>query len=262
MSLTMGTGPLGGRPAGLFNADLAAPSHLLYFEPTPKRVRVVFAGETVADSTGAKILHETGHLPVYYLPAEDVRTDALEASRHTTRCPVKGAAAYWTVIVGDRRAENAVWSYPDPVPSAPWLAGHLAFYWDAMDAWFEEDEQVFGHPRDPYTRIDVLPSSRRVRASIDGTVIAESGKPMLLFETGLPVRYYVPREDVRTVLLEPSDTVTRCPYKGQARYWSARTEQGLVPDVAWSYPEPLGDAGAVRDMLCFSDEHVDVRVDG
>jgi uncharacterized protein (DUF427 family) len=255
MSLTLPGAPLSGQPAGAFNGDVRAPRHLLYFEPTPKRIRVEFGGETIADSTGAHLLFETGVLPLYYFPVADVRMDLLERTAHTTHCPVKGDAAYWTVSAGGRTAENAVWGYPEPI--APWLDGFVAFYWDAMDAWYEEDEQVFGHPHDPYSRIDVLRSSRRVKVSVDGTVLAESARPTILFETGLPVRHYLPREDVRLDLLTPSETTSWCAYKGQAGYWS----YGSV-DVAWTYEEPLREAAPVRDLICFFNERTDVEVDG
>ena len=262
MGLTIGTAPSGEQAAGRFNASLSAPDHLLYAEPTEKRVRVTFGGQTVADSGRVMMLHESGHTPVYYFPAGDVRADLLSRTDHATRCPVKGQASYWTVDAGGRRAENAVWAYERPLESAPWLAGHVAFDWNAMDAWFEEDEEVFVHPRDPYHRIDVLASSRHVRVSLDGTLLAESSRPKLLFETGLPVRYYLPREDVRTGHLEPSGTITRCPYKGTAGYWSVRAGGRLAEDVVWTYDEPFHDAEAVRGLACFYNERVDLEVDG
>ena len=131
-----------------------------------------------------------------------------------------------------------------------------------MDAWFEEDEQVFTHARDPYTRIDILASSRHVRAEVDGVVIAETTKPTLLFETGLPVRFYVPRTDVRMDLLTPTDTVTHCPYKGQAEYWSLRVGDRLEPDVAWSYPTPLPESQKIAGLISFYPQKVYVYVDG
>jgi uncharacterized protein (DUF427 family) len=255
MSVTLPGAPLSGRPAGVFNGDVNAPEHLLYFEPTHKRIRVEFGGETVADTTGAHLLYETGILPVYYIPEADVRTDLLTRTDHTTHCPVKGDAAYWTISAGGRTAENAVWGYPEPI--APWLAGHVAFYWGAMDAWYEEDEQIFGHPHDPYSRIDVLKSSRHVKVSVNGEVLAESTRPVLLFETNLPTRYYLPREDVRLDALKPSDTTTYCAYKGDATYWSHGGE-----DVAWTYESPLREAEPVRDLVCFWNERTDIEVDG
>jgi uncharacterized protein (DUF427 family) len=124
-------------------------------EPTVKRVRVMFGGETVADSHRVLILFEQGHLPVYYIPLEDVREDLLEPSDRHTTCPRKGEARYFSVRVGDRVAENAVWHYPEPIDACPDISGHVAFYWNAMDSWWEEDDQVFKHARDPYHRVDV-----------------------------------------------------------------------------------------------------------
>jgi uncharacterized protein (DUF427 family) len=131
-----------------------------------------------------------------------------------------------------------------------------------MDAWFEEDEEVFTHPRDPYTRVDVLASSRHVRIEVGGVTVAESVKPTLLFETGLPARYYVPKPDVRMDLLVHSDTVSECPYKGQAEYWSVRAGAELHPDLAWSYRAPFEESAKIAGLIAFYDEKVDVYVDG
>ena len=263
MSLTVGTGPFGPHNSGAFNFDTGAlKEHTLYLQDSPKRIRVVFNGETVVDSQRAKVLHETKHLPVYYFPEEDVRADLLVQSDHATHCPFKGGASYRSIKVGDAVAEDAVWGYAEPLESSPIPADHVAFHWHAMDRWFEEEEEVFVHARDPYTRIEVLDSSRHVRVLVDGEVVAETDRPKLLLETGLPVRYYVPPEDVRTELLVPSDTRTQCPYKGDACYWSAEVGGERVEDVAWSYPEPLRDAGRVTDHLCFLGERVELEVDG
>lgn len=263
MALTKGTGPFGEQRGGTFNFEVEAPQgHTLYFEDCPKRVRAAFNGETVADSRRVKILHETGYLPVYYFPEEDLREDLLEPTDHTTHCPFKGDASYRSVRVGDRIAENAVWSYPEPIGSAPPLAGYAAFYWDKVDAWYEEDEEVIGHPHDPYHRVDVLESSRHVKVRVNGEVVAQTNRPKLLFETSLPTRYYIPPEDVRKELLVPSETQTVCPYKGIASYYSVKTDDELIEDLIWYYPEPLPEATKVRDHLCFYDEKVDLEVDG
>ncbi|HZY56729.1 MAG TPA: DUF427 domain-containing protein [Rubrobacteraceae bacterium] len=263
MALTVGTGPFGEQSNGTFNFEAKPPwGHTLYMEDSPKRVRVIFNGETVADSRRVKLLHETGHLPVYYFPEEDLRHDLLEPSDHTTYCPFKGDASYRSVRVGDRVAENAVWSYPEPIDSAPPLAGYAAFYWNKMDAWYEEDEEVFVHPRDPYHRVDILDSSRHVRVLVNGEVVAETDRPELLFETGLPTRYYIPPEDVREELLVPSDTNTQCPYKGVASYWAVDAGGELFEDLIWYYPEPLPEAAKISGLLCFFNERVDLEVDG
>jgi uncharacterized protein (DUF427 family) len=263
MTLTIGTGPFGDQSAGTFNFDSRAlEPHTLYFEDSPRRVRVMFNGETVADSKRAKLLHETGHLPVYYFPKEDVRMDLLEESEHTTHCPFKGDASYWSVRVGDKLAENAVWGYPEPIDSAPPIAGYVAFYWNKMDAWYEEDEEVFVHPRDPYHRVDILESSRRVRVSVNGEIVAETQRPRVLFETGLPPRYYIPPEDVREEALYRSEKTTRCPYKGTASYWSVEAGGGRVEDLVWYYPDPIPEAAKIKGLLAFFNEKVDLVVDG
>jgi uncharacterized protein (DUF427 family) len=263
MTLTIGTGPFGDQSAGTFNFDTGAlQRHTLYFEDSPRRVRVVFNGETVADSKRAKLMHETGHLPVYYFPVEDVRMELLEESDHTTHCPFKGEASYWSVKVGEKVSENAVWGYPEPIDSAPPIAGYLAFYWRMMDHWFEEDEEVFVHPRDPYHRVDILESSRHVKVRVNGEVVAETERPKILFETGLPPRYYIPPEDVREEALLMSEKTTMCPYKGVASYWSVESGGERVQDLVWSYQNPIPEAAKIKGLLAFFNEKVDLEVDG
>jgi uncharacterized protein (DUF427 family) len=263
MTLTIGTGPFGDQGEKTFNFEVEAPSdHVLFFEDSPRRVRVVLGGETVADSRRVKLMHETRHLPVYYFPEEDVRMELLESTDHTTTCPFKGEASHWSVRVGENVAENAVWSYPDPIESAPPIEGYLAFYWRKMDHWYEEDEEVFVHPRDPYHRVDVLESSRHVKVSVNGEVVAETDRPVVLFETGLPPRYYIPPEDVRKDVLVPSDRHTQCPYKGIASYHSVEVGGETKENVIWHYPEPIAAAEKIRGNLSFFNEKVDLEVDG
>lgn len=263
MTLTLGTGPFGEQSTGTFNFEVNAPrNHALYLEDSPRRIRAFFGGETIVDSRSAKLLHEKDHLPVYYFPMEDVREGFLEPTDHTTHCPFKGDARYWSVRVGDRVAENAAWNYPEPIETSPPLSGLVALYWSAMDRWMEEDEEISVHPKDPYHRVDVLESSRHVKVSVNGETVAETNRPRLLFETGLPTRYYIPREDVRMEWLVPTDTKTQCPYKGTASYWSLETGGERVEDVVWSYPEPLPETYKARDLMCFYNERVDLEVDG
>jgi uncharacterized protein (DUF427 family) len=263
MTLTIGTGPFGEQSNGTFNFDTGVlREHTLYLEDSPRRVRVTLGGETVADSRRVKLLHETGHLPVYYFPEEDVRMDLLEESDHTTYCPFKGDASYWSVRVGDKVAENAVWGYPEPIDSAPPLTGYVAFYWNKMDAWYEEREQVFVHPRDPYHRVDILDSDRHVKVQLNGEVVAETDRPKVLFETGLPPRYYIPPEDVRMEMLTPTEKETQCPYKGVASYWSVEAGGERVENLVWSYRDPIPEAAKIKGLLCFFNEKVDLEVDG
>lgn len=200
-------------------------------EPTQRWIRVRSGGEWIADSKRALLLIQYAgpdRLPTYYLPLSDVRADAVD------------------------RASTS---------DLPELAGHVTFSWDDVD-WYEESEQIHVHARDPHKRVDVIPSSRHVRVEVDGHTLADTKRPSLLFETWLPTRYYLPRDDVRTDLLEPSDTTSRCPYKGTARYWSARIGDRVAEDVVWSYPDPIQENPRIKDLLCFFNERVDLTVDG
>jgi uncharacterized protein (DUF427 family) len=231
-------------------------------EASARRVRGRLGTETVFDTTRALLLFEEGHLPVYYLPVEDVRADLLEPSARRTTCGRKGEATYLSLRVGDRVVPDAAWRYEHPIEACPDISGYLAFYWKALDSWWEEDDEVFEHPRDPYHRVDVLRSSRHVRVELGGELLAESHRPLLLFETGLPTRYYLPRADVRLELLEASRTRTTCPYKGTASYLSARLEGRLHADLAWSYEHPIPECAKIEQAVCFFNEHVDLTVDG
>lgn len=244
---------------------LKNPDHHIRLEPSPRRVRVRFGGEWIADSARAALMLEAKHLPVYYFPAEDVREDLLRPADHATHCPYKGQAAYWTIEAGGRRAENAVWAYPSPYDemAALGLQKYRAFYWNRVDQWLEEDEEVFVHPRDPYKRVDVLASRRRVRVVLGGETAADTTAARFLFETGLPTRYYVPKDDVRMELLRPTDTSTRCPYKGVASYWSAEAGGRTWEDVAWAYEDPVPECPRIEGLVCFANENVDaVFLDG
>lgn len=237
--------------------------HRITLENSPKRVRVMFNGKTVADTLGALLMLETGRMPVYYFPKEDVRTELLEGTAHRTHCPHKGDASYWSVRAGDRVAENALWSYEAPVERMAGIKGRLAFYWHRVDHWFEEDEEVFGHARDPHHRVDVRPSSREVRVSFDGEVIALTRRALFLFETGLPTRYYVPPGDVRAEFLVPSRHRSTCPYKGHAAYWSLKSGERIVENALWSYPDPLPECPRISGHYAFYPEKVDrLEVEG
>lgn len=239
------------------------PGHWVHISESPRHVHVVFGGETIADSKHVKLLREDGLLPVYYFPKADVRMDLLAPTRHRTICPYKGEAFYWTAQAGGKIAENTVWSYSCPPVEAAGLEGHLAFEWNKMDAWYEEDEEIFVHPRDPYKRVDVLPSKRHVRVVIDGETVAETRRPRLLFETNHPVRYYIPQEDIRMDLLVPSTTKSRCPYKGPASYWSVRIGDQTFEDMVWGYMEPIPECPKIKGLLCFFHERgADIYVDG
>lgn len=262
MSLTFGGGPLAPDAAGVFNHELGLPETLLYFHPYPPRVRGMFEGETVVDSLETKLLHETGRLPVFYFPLDDVRDDLLERSQTSVDVPAKGTARYRSLRVGERTVADAAWGFEQPLDTAGFLSRHIAFEWPALDEWFTEDEQVFGHPRDPYSRIDVLKTTRHVRVSVEGELLADTRRAKVLYETALPPRFYIPPEDVRTELLVASSNRSRCAYKGSASYWHVRIGERMIEDLVWSYRDPQHDARPVADYLCFFDERVDLDVDG
>ena len=214
-------------------------------EPTARRIRVRLGRHLIADSTRAHLLIQMGpnRLLTYFIPLEDVRPGVL----------VDETDAGWSVVAGTRRAERAA----DKNAEFPELGGHVTFSWTELD-WYEEDEQVFAHARPPNHRVDSLRSSRRVEVYIKGERIANSTRPVLLFETSLPTRYYLPYGDVRMDLMTASNTISYCPYKGRARYWS----HPELPDVAWSYPDPIPENPKIRDLVSFYNEKVDMIIDG
>lgn len=201
-------------------------------EPSPRRVRVRLGGTVVADSDRTMLLRQYGPegFPTYYFPRDDVRPGALDR------------------VPGGARTNDALDE----------LKGLVTFSWEPPLEWYEEDERVYAHARDPHHRVDTVRASRRVEVFVGGERIAHSVRPVVLYETWLPVRWYLPFADVRTELLTASETVSYCPYKGRARYWS----HPAVPDVAWSYPDPIPENPKIAGLLCFYNERVDLVVDG
>jgi uncharacterized protein (DUF427 family) len=229
-------------------------------EPGAKRIRVYVAGVAIVDTIHPLYVWEAPYYPTYYLPLADVRTDLLVPTDTVKHSPSRGDATHFTVNVhGDARVD-AVRQYRDsPIEE---LRDHVRLDWDAMDAWFEEDEEVFTHARSPYTRVDILATSRRVRVELNGVVLADSPRAKVLFETGLPARWYIPKVDARMDLLVATDTESHCPYKGQARYWSLPTDGGMEDDIVWSYPTPLPESQRIAGYVAFFDERIDLFVDG
>lgn len=256
MALTLGTGPWSDHPRGS-SAD-PPPEHVLYLEPVPRRVQGELLGTTVLRSDRVQTLYETGAMPQWYLPRADVADGLLVRSETRSQCPYKGEATHWHLVVGDRRIDDAAWSYAEPGPQAPdGLAGLVAFGHAALDRWFEEDEELLGHPRDPYHRVDTRRSSRTLEVRAGGELVARSTRPVAVFETSLPTRWYLPRQDV-TAPLVASPTTSVCPYKGVASYWSLPGHE----DAAWSYEQPLGEALEARGMVSFLGDGIEVSVSG
>jgi uncharacterized protein (DUF427 family) len=242
------------------SATTTAPDRLRV-EPGQKRVRAFLDGHLVVDTISPLLVWESPYYPTYYLPLADVRAE-LVASGETSRSPSRGEGLIHDVQVASRVAPAAALTYPDSAIEE--LRDRVRLDWDAMSAWFEEDEEVFTHPRSPTTRIDILPTSRHVQvlAGPGGeTVLAESTRAHVLFETMLPPRWYLPKLDVRMDLLQPSDTVTHCPYKGTPVHYATKLGGELV-DVAWSYPAPLRESQRIAGLVAFYDDRVRVLVDG
>jgi uncharacterized protein (DUF427 family) len=224
-----------------------------------KRVRAYLAGELVVDTSAPAYVWENPAYPAYYLPAADVRAELVPtgASEHS---PSRGDAEVLDVKVEGHVAAAGARRYPQsPIQE---LRDMVRFDWAAMDEWLEEDEPVYVHPRSPYTRVDILASSRHVQVSVDGVSVADSHRPSILFETGLPARYYLPLTDVRMDLLRPSDSHSACPYKGTASYWSLDLDGKVYPDFVWTYRSPLPESQKVAGLACFYNEKVDLTVDG
>jgi uncharacterized protein (DUF427 family) len=227
-------------------------------ETSPKRVRAYLGGVPAADSTAPALVWEHQYYPAYYFPAADVHANLVPTGR-TEEVAGLGEAELFDVVSGGVTAPGAARRYP---AADERLTGLVRLDWAAMEEWLEEDEPVYTHPRNPYTRIDVLASSRHVRVVVGGETVAESRQPRILYETGLLPRYYLPLSDVRMDLLRPSDTQTHCPYKGTAAYWSVQAGGRLRKDLVWIYRTTLPESQKVAGLACFYTERVELYVDG
>jgi len=243
------------------NAFTISP-HSKEFGPSPRWVRVYFNRQLIADSKKMMLLREANHLPLYYFPQTDVRMDCLHPSDRSVHSDRKGDGVFWHVQVGDRIAKDAAFTFRNPPGNGPKLEDHVAFAWDKMDAWFEEDEEVFVYARDPHKRVDVIPSSRHIKVVVDGITAGETKRPWLLFETGLPTRYYMPKHDARMDLLEQTDTVTRCPYKGEAHLYAVKIGDTRHEGLAWIYRFPTMECARIQGLVGFFNEKLDMYEDG
>jgi uncharacterized protein (DUF427 family) len=230
-----------------------------HLEPVPRRIRATLAGRVVVDTTKALYVWETPHYPQYYIPLGDVDPAILVDEEHTQKLH-RGSARRQGVRLGDVSRPGSARIYT--ADSLAGLAGMVRFDWTALDAWFEEDEEVFVHPRNPYARVDALRSTRTVRIELDGVILAESGSPVMVFETGLPTRYYLNRTEVNFDHLVPTETVTSCPYKGRTTgYWSVRIGDTTHADLAWCYDFPTRQLLPIAGLIAFYNEKVDVVLD-
>jgi uncharacterized protein (DUF427 family) len=258
MGLSWQQGPLSPGAIGHFLVPQPLPKTLLYVELLRRRMRVRFGGKWIADSENVLLLFEPGCYPVAYFPETDISRDTLQPSQHTTRHHDLGPTSWYTVRVGEQNALRGAWKYIDPPAYASELQGRVAFAWPAMEAFYEEDERILGHAADSYHRIDIRQTSRSLVVRHTDRVIADTGRPLVLYESGFAPRWYVPRADVDKSALTPVEHETFCPYKGLCSYYDV----GDARLAAWSYPRAYAEVGRISDLVSFEPDIVSVQLDG
>jgi len=262
MGLAWQQGPFGESPSGQFLLGQNLPEHILYAEPAGRRMRVELAGAVVARSDGVTLLHETGRYPVAYFPPADLDPALVRTSAKRTQDPYLGETIWWSLEIGNQRFDNVAWSHPEPPLHARPMAGLVAFVWNAMDAFYEEDEPILGHAADPYHRVDVRASRRRLTVRLGGEVIADTTAPLTVFETGFAPRWYVPGQDVEGGALHDDPLRTLCPYKGVAHYFDVVAGGQRAAAAAWSYPEALPESRRLTGYVSFDLAQLEVTLDG
>jgi uncharacterized protein (DUF427 family) len=258
MGLAWQQGPLATRSVGRFLVAEELPERLLFAEPLRRRMRVRFGGQWVADSEDVVLLHEPGRYPVAFFPLDDVGEGVLAPEDRTTRHRDLGSTAWFGVHAGDKQAQHAAWRYPDPPGHAAVLRDRVAFAWRAMDAFYEEEDRIVGHAADPYHRIDIRRTARHLVVRDGEVVVAETRRPIALYESGFAPRWYVPRDDVDSSALTLVAEQTFCPYKGLASYYDI----GRRKRAAWSYLEAWPEVSRVSGFVSFEPDIVDVCLDG
>ncbi|HEX3783621.1 MAG TPA: DUF427 domain-containing protein [Pseudonocardiaceae bacterium] len=257
MGLAWQQGPLSTRSVGQFLTARPLPERLLFAEPLRRRMRVRFGGEWVADSEDVVLLHEPGRYPVAYFPLADISDDALVPESRTTTHRELGTTAWYGVRACDKQTERAAWQYADLPDHAAVLRDRVAFAWRSMDAFYEEDERIVGHAADLYHRNDIRQTSRHLVVRDGETVVADTHRPVVLYESGFAPRWYVPAEDIDSSTLNPVQRQTFCPYKGLASYYDIGTHAG----AAWSYLEAWPEVARVSGLVSFEPDIVDVYLD-
>lgn len=258
MGLSWQQGPLSTGAIGRFLVPDPLPKRLLYVEPLRRRMRVRFGENWIADSENALLLFEPGRYPVAYFPQSDISPDALQRTEHTTQHQDLGPTSWYTVRGGAQSAPRGAWQHIDLPAYASELQGRVAFAWRAMDAFYEEDERIVGHAADGYHRIDIRQTSRNLVVRHNDRVIADSKRPLVLYESGFAPRWYVPRADVDESALTLVEHQTFCPYKGVCSYYDIADAHLAV----WSYPEAYSEVGRISNFLSFEPDVVTVQLDG
>jgi len=232
----------------------------ILIEPTSRRIRLKLGDSVIADTTNAIVIYENGGHPTYYLPKADFVAGTLEPSSKTEPSPLFGTRSYWSLQSSGTLLQDKAWSFDGAALGLSELSDYVTVEWGAV-RWFEEDEEIFRHPRNVYKRIDTIPSSRLVDVFVDGRQVARTNRAIFLFETGLITRYYFPAEDLVTGTLVPSDLTTYCPYKGAASYYHFDLDGKRHENIVWYYPEPLAETGKIKGLVSFYNEKIDeIRV--
>jgi uncharacterized protein (DUF427 family) len=258
MGLAWQQGPLATGTIGHFLTPEPLPQRLLFAEPLRRRMRVRFGDRWIADSEDIVLLHEPGRYPIAYFSRDDVEPGVLAAEAQRTEHRELGVTAWFAVTAGERSVRRAAWCHIALPGHATVLTGRIAFAWRAMDAFYEEDDRIVGHAADPYHRIDIRSTSRHLVVRDGERVIAESRGPLVLYESGFAPRWYVPRVDVDEKALTSVDGQTFCPYKGLASYYTI----GERVRCAWSYVDAWPEVAAVRNLISFEPDNIDVELDG
>ena len=258
MGLSWQQGPLSPGAIGRFLVPQPLPPRLLYAEPLRRRIRVRFGGAWIADSEHALLLFEPGHYPIAYFPEADISPDTLQRIRHTTQHPDLGTTCWYVVRAGDKTASRGAWQHIGLPTYANELQGRIAFAWPAMDAFFEEDERILGHAADSYHRIDIRQSSRRLVVRHRDRAVADTKRPVVLYESGFAPRWYVTRADTDESALTPVEHQTFCPYKGLCSYYDV----GDAHLAAWSYCDAYSQVSRISNLVSFEPEIVSVQLDG
>ena len=258
MGLSWQQGPLSPGAIGRFLVPEPLPQRLLYIEPLRRRMRVRFGGAWIADSEHVLLLFEPGRYPVAYFPKTDISPEVLEHTEHTTRHPDLGLTAWYTAKADQQHATRAAWQHVDPPSYAADLRERIAFAWRAMDAFYEEDERILGHAADSYHRIDIRQASRNLVARHRDRIVADTKRPIVLYESGFAPRWYVPRVDIDESALSFVQHQTFCPYKGLCSYYDI-AEARLA---AWSYREAYSEVGRISGLVSFEPDIVTVQLDG
>lgn len=258
MGLSWQQGPLGGASVGRLLAPEPLPARLLFAEPLRRRMRVRFRDEWIADSEDVLLLHEPARYPVAYFPVADIRSGVLVKEERATQHRDLGSTEWFAVTAGGNSTPHSAWQHSAAPDFAAEFRNRVAFAWRAMDAFFEEDERIVGHAADPYHRIDIRDSSRHLQVKLRDRVIADTTRPVVLFESGFAPRWYVRRDDVDMSALVLTEGQTFCPYKGLASYYDIDG----VKKAAWSYPQAWPEVQRVSNLVSFEPDKVVVSLDG